>query len=903
MRSIHTTLRSLAHRPVAALIALASVATLAFAIPAAQAAPTIDGNLTDLIDFGNSLKNSGTGFGVAIVDKPDAGGLPTPELIYNDAKFIPCPQPQPALNTHWVNGTEIFNHYLAYVPGSTKLYLGLRSEGFIGDDDGDGDPDLAGNGAANCNPNDNIDDLPGIAGNDVIAWTFDLDCDGVSDASLKITDNVLSGTGLFLGATGVIAFKQNAGTGATGHDLEVEATLPNPLPAAFKYVRVETNAFDGLTEDRSDGVTLIGNPVIKVTKSAEPTTICAGGKTRFTINIQNQGTTPLSVVATDQLPGVLSFAGNVSSTCGGAQDVQGNVIKWGPFDLAAGGSCTISFDAQSSPECFGTATNVVDVDGTFTSACIPEGGAVTVTDHAEATITCGAGPCVQTRANCDPGKACPGAPIAVTGYAKNCSTTATEDISLTVAGTVFSITGVGPGVEVSRSVTVPMPTCTSGEQVAFNVSATASNDCGTTKPAPASCSVLCSTPQVEVSKSADPAGAVDQGTVLHYTITVTNPSKDVALENVKVTDTLCDEVNYSDNANPGPTSAPAEGSSGVIVWDIASIPVGGSVTITFDGTVRTLPNPDCERTDRSCTNNVVVVGNCADAQARAEASYTTPINPCLQPGLCRLTGGGCLNEDGGNRGHKQSTFGGNSSPAHDGGGPTGNSWEHVYRDGKTILFNWHSWDAHVIACSVVPPGPCSPHANNTRADFVGTGKYSIGAGGRSEDGNQVAYIIDHKEGACNKSNRDEYGIIVRKGLVIGQGEIVFQTSGEIDCGNLQIHETPARIFGSGTTLPANETGGVAAVALLNRAYPNPFSGRMNYAYKVAEGGSSVDVGVYNVAGRLVKTLASGAQGAGTYTLTWDGSDDSGVRMSPGVYFLKARVGGESFVSRVIYVAQ
>ena len=66
---------------------------------------------------------------------------------------------------------------------------------------------------------------------------------------------------------------------------------------------------------------------------------------------------------------------------------------------------------------------------------------------------------------------------------------------------------------------------------------------------------------------------------------------------------------------------------------------------------------------------------------------------------------------------------------------------------------------------------------------------------------------------------------------------------------------------------------------------------------------SVEVGVFNVAGRLVKTLASGSQAAGTYTVTWDGSDDSGVRMAPGVYFLKSKVGGEQIVSRLIYVAR
>ena len=72
---------------------------------------------------------------------------------------------------------------------------------------------------------------------------------------------------------------------------------------------------------------------------------------------------------------------------------------------------------------------------------------------------------------------------------------------------------------------------------------------------------------------------------------------------------------------------------------------------------------------------------------------------------------------------------------------------------------------------------------------------------------------------------------------------------------------------------------------------------------MAEGGASVDVGVYNVAGRLVKTLAAGSQAAGTYTVTWNGSDAAGVRMAPGVYFLKSKVGSDQTVSRLIYVSR
>jgi hypothetical protein len=388
---------------------------------------------------------------------------------------------------------------------------------------------------------------------------------------------------------------------------------------------------------------------------------------------------------------------------------------------------------------------------------------------------------------------------------------------------------------------------------------------------------------------------------------VTNPSKTVPLEGVHVEDVLCSESTYQGNASPAPATAPAVGQGGTITWDLGTIAPGGSVTLTFDALINTLESPACEATGRSCTNTATVTGNCAGGSpVTATDDVTTPINPCQAAGLCRLTGGGCMNDnpDTGNKGHKQNTFGGNSSPLHDGGGPSGNSWEHIHRDGHTILFNWHSWDAHVIACSVVPPGPCSPKAINTRADFVGTGKYSIGSGGREEDGNQVAYIIDHNEGSCNKGTRDEYFITVRKGLVIGEGEIVFSVGGYTDCGNLQIHETPARLFGqgAGTTLPGNEAGS-QGVALLNRAYPNPFSASTSFAYKVAEGGSSVEVGVFNVAGRLVKTLASGSQAAGTYTVTWNGSDDAGVRMAPGVYFLKSKVGGDQIVNRLIYVSR
>ena len=301
----------------------------------------------------------------------------------------------------------------------------------------------------------------------------------------------------------------------------------------------------------------------------------------------------------------------------------------------------------------------------------------------------------------------------------------------------------------------------------------------------------------------------------------------------------------------------------------------------------------CITVSASGTYTLVVIDratNCRSLPCTHEIS-------CPPVSLCRITGGGCLNEAGGTRGKKQNTFGGNVSPAHDAGGPTGNEWEHVLRDGRTILFNFHSHDAHIISCTILPPGPCSPPAVNTRADFEGTGQYSMGPGSRTEDANFSAYIIDHGEGHCGGT--DYYTITVRKGLVQGAGEVVFTIAGEIDCGNLQIHELnsgpPA-----GTITMEPTTPEIHGLAVLNRAIPNPFSGTMSYSYRIPEGGERpVDVGVYDMAGRLIRKLVSGSQSSGTYTVQWDGRSSGGARMTPGVYFLRARVAGDHNMNRVI----
>jgi len=97
---------------------------------------------------------------------------------------------------------------------------------------------------------------------------------------------------------------------------------------------------------------------------------------------------------------------------------------------------------------------------------------------------------------------------------------------------------------------------------------------------------------------------------------------------------------------------------------------------------------------------------------------------------------------------------------------------------------------------------------------------------------------------------------------------------------------------------------VSAPALeLYRPTPNPFTNSTTVAYAVGGNGQDVQIGIYDVAGRLVRTLASGFQAAGRYEVKWNGRSDNGTDVTHGVYFVRALVDGQRIneASRILYL--
>jgi hypothetical protein len=84
---------------------------------------------------------------------------------------------------------------------------------------------------------------------------------------------------------------------------------------------------------------------------------------------------------------------------------------------------------------------------------------------------------------------------------------------------------------------------------------------------------------------------------------------------------------------------------------------------------------------------------------------------------------------------------------------------------------------------------------------------------------------------------------------------------------------------------------------LSQNQPNPFSPSTRIDFAIPTKGN-VDLAVYDVAGRLVRLLASGGREAGRYSVQWDGKDSGGARVSAGVYFYRLTSQGESMTRKM-----
>lgn len=103
---------------------------------------------------------------------------------------------------------------------------------------------------------------------------------------------------------------------------------------------------------------------------------------------------------------------------------------------------------------------------------------------------------------------------------------------------------------------------------------------------------------------------------------------------------------------------------------------------------------------------------------------------------------------------------------------------------------------------------------------------------------------------------------------------------------------------AGITVSENRTA--PAQPCLWQNYPNPFNQQTTLRYNVPTA-SRVELQIFDITGRQVRTLIRKYESAGQHQVTWDGLDTHGRPAASGIYFYRLQVGDKQFLRSMVLI--
>jgi hypothetical protein len=87
---------------------------------------------------------------------------------------------------------------------------------------------------------------------------------------------------------------------------------------------------------------------------------------------------------------------------------------------------------------------------------------------------------------------------------------------------------------------------------------------------------------------------------------------------------------------------------------------------------------------------------------------------------------------------------------------------------------------------------------------------------------------------------------------------------------------------------------------LEQNYPNPFNPTTQIKFDISKT-LNVTLKIYDILGREVRTLVNEIKSAGSYSVMWDGKNNSGNQISSGVYFYRLEAGDFTGIKKMVLV--
>ena len=106
------------------------------------------------------------------------------------------------------------------------------------------------------------------------------------------------------------------------------------------------------------------------------------------------------------------------------------------------------------------------------------------------------------------------------------------------------------------------------------------------------------------------------------------------------------------------------------------------------------------------------------------------------------------------------------------------------------------------------------------------------------------------------------------------------------------------VFRKGSAPTGAEEETVPAADRLEASFPNPFNPMTTIRFSLAAS-RHVSLRIYDVSGRLVRTLVDGTFPVGRHETRWDGRNDRGERVASGVYFSRLATASGAMTKRMV----
>jgi hypothetical protein len=122
-----------------------------------------------------------------------------------------------------------------------------------------------------------------------------------------------------------------------------------------------------------------------------------------------------------------------------------------------------------------------------------------------------------------------------------------------------------------------------------------------------------------------------------------------------------------------------------------------------------------------------------------------------------------------------------------------------------------------------------------------------------------------------------------------------------DLGAMDVdYQMDLLFLGAGKTA-SEKSEGHAPLVEDARVHPNPFNPSVTVEFDVPRM-ALVEVGIYDIAGRLVRTLLNEPRPAGVHRSVWDGKNANGRSVATGIYIARVRI-GETVLARKLVLAK